>query len=161
KSNRLGLDATTATDLAGFDFDRLLGSLAPARAIHARHTVGLVDALTRADTDGKRIDDGLPESLEEVVATYGHRFYKLKVAGNVEADIDRLCAIAAVIDRGVPYQATLDGNEQYHAIDEVIALWRRIGEEPRLARLRSSIIFIEQPIARDRALSASVQALSD
>ena len=161
KTNRLGLDASTAIDLAGFDFDTLLGSLAPARSIHARHTVGLVDALSRADTEGSRIDDGLPESLEEVVAGYGHRFYKLKVAGNIEADIDRLCAIAAVIDRGAPYRATLDGNEQYHAIDEVIALWRRIGEEARLARLKSSIIFIEQPIARDRALSASVQQLSD
>jgi hypothetical protein len=161
KANWLGLDASTATDLAGFDFGKLLAGLAPAKSIHARHTVGLVDALTRSETAGKRIDDGLPESLEEVVAAYGHRYYKLKVAGKIDSDIDRLCGIAAVIDRGQPYQATLDGNEQYHDIDEVTALWRRIGEEPRLARLKSSIIFIEQPIARDRALSASVKSLSD
>ena len=160
RDNRLGLDATTATDLKGSDFGKLLASLAPAPSIHARHTVGLVDALTRAETD-RRVNDGLPESLEEVVATYGHRYYKLKVAGQIEADIERLAGIAAVIDRGQPYQATLDGNEQYHDIAEVTALWRRIGEEPRLARLKSSIIFIEQPIARDRALSAPVKALSD
>jgi hypothetical protein len=161
KANRLGLDAATAADLAGFDFAALLASLDPASSIHARHTVGLVDALTRADTHGKRIDDGLPESLEEVVAAYGHRYFKLKVAGTIDADIDRLCGIAAVIDRGRQYQATLDGNEQYHDISEVTALWRRIGEEPRLGRLKSSIIFIEQPIARDRALAAPVKALSD
>jgi hypothetical protein len=161
KANRLGLDAGTAADLTGFDFDAMLDRLAPAPSIHVRHTVGLVDALTRAETASKRIDDGLPESLEEVVAHYAHRFYKLKVAGNIEADIDRLCGIAAVIDRGALYQATLDGNEQYHSIDEVIALWRRIEEEPRLQQLKSSVIFIEQPIARDRALSASVKALSD
>jgi len=160
RDNRLGLDATTATDLKGFDFGKLLASLAPAPSIHARHTVGLVDALTRAETD-RRVNDGLPESLEEAVATYGHRYYKLKVAGQIEADIERLAGIAAVIDRGQPYQATLDGNEQYHDIAEVTALWRRIGEEPRLARLKSSIIFIEQPISRDRALSAPVKALSD
>jgi hypothetical protein len=160
RDNRLGLDAMTATDLKGFDFGTLLASLAPAPSIHARHTVGLVDALTRAETD-RRVNDGLPESLEEVVATYGHRYYKLKVAGQIEADIERLAGIAAVIDRGQPYQATLDGNEQYHDIAEVTALWRRIGEEPRLARLKSSIIFIEQPISRDRALSAPVKALSD
>ena len=59
KANRLGLDAATATDLKGFDFGKLLGSLTPAASIHARHTVGLVDALTRAETDGQRIDDGL------------------------------------------------------------------------------------------------------
>jgi hypothetical protein len=161
KANRFGLNATTATDLAGFDFDKLLRSLTPAKSIHARHTVGLVDALTRAETDGKRIDDGLPESLEEVVGTYGHRFYKLKVGGQIDSDIDRLCGIATMIDRGAPYQATLDGNEQYHDIEEVTALWRRICEEPRLARLKSSILFIEQPIGRDRALSAPVKALSD
>ena len=159
--NTFGLSAATAPDLKGFDFDGLLAGLKPAPSIHARHTVGLVDALTRSETEGKRIDDGLPESLEEVVAAYGHRYYKLKVAGKIDSDIDRLCGIAAVIDRGQPYQATLDGNEQYRDIDEVTALWRRIGEEPRLARLKSSIIFIEQPIARDRALSASVKSLSD
>jgi hypothetical protein len=161
QANRLGLNATTAADLNGFDFDRLLGGVSPATSIQARHTVGLVDALTRAETDGKRIDDGLPESLEEVTATYGHRFYKLKVGGKIDEDIDRLCGIAAVIDRGQPYQATLDGNEQYRDISEVTALWRCIGEEPRLARLKSSILFIEQPIARDRALAAPVKALSD
>jgi hypothetical protein len=162
RENRLGLNAATASDLADFDFDQLLGSLAPAPFIHARHTVGLVDALTRSETNGKRIDDGLPESLEEVVAAYGHRYFKLKVAGKIESDIERLAGIAAVLDRMPdPYRATLDGNEQYHDIGEVTALWRRIGEEPRLARLKSSIIFIEQPIARDRALSAPVRALSD
>ena len=162
KANRLDVNAATATDLAGFDFGKLLGSLAPATSIQARHTVGLVDALTRAETEGKRIDDGLPESLEEVVAAYGHRYFKLKVGGQIDADIERLCGIAALLDRiDAPYQATLDGNEQYHDIDEVIALWRRIGEEPRLARMKSSIIFIEQPIGRDRALAASVKSLSD
>src|SRR5581483_10855266 len=161
QANRLGLDATTATDLKGFDIDALLGSLTPAASIKARHTVGLVDALTRSQTAGQRIDDGLAESLEEVVPTNRHRFYKLKVGGNIEADIDRLCGIAAVLDRGTPYRATLDGNEQYHSIDEVMALWRRIGEAPRLAQLKASILFIEQPIGRDHALAASVQALSD
>jgi L-alanine-DL-glutamate epimerase-like enolase superfamily enzyme len=162
RENRLGLNAATATDLAGFDFDKLLGSLSPAPSIHARHTVGLVDTLTRAETNGRRLDDGLPESLEEVVATYGQRYFKLKVAGQIDADIDRLARIASVLDKaGTPYQATLDGNEQYHDISEVTALWRRIGEGPRLARLKSSILFIEQPIARDSALSRPVKALSD
>src|SRR2546421_6939421 len=162
RANRLGLSAATAADLAGFDFDRFLSGLQPAQSIHARHTVGLIDALTRTETDGKRINDGLPESLEEVVTFYGHRYFKLKVAGQIESDIDRLSGIAAVLDNiAEPYHATLDGNEQYQDIGEVMALWRRIGEKPRLARLKSSIVFIEQPIARDRALSAPVKALSD
>jgi hypothetical protein len=162
QANRLGLDTTTAHDLAGFDFDKFLGDLKPAPSIHARHTVGLVDAITRAETEGKRLDDGLPESLEEVVAAYGHRYFKLKVGGKIQEDVARLSAIAAVLDQiSQPYHATLDGNEQYPDIDSVAALWRRMGEEPRLQRLKSSILFIEQPISRDRALSAPVGVLSD
>ena len=39
---------------------------------------------------------------------YGHRYFKLKVAGRIEEDISRLSAIAAVIDRSeAPYRATL------------------------------------------------------
>ena len=162
KENRLGLDASTAADLAGFDFSKLLATLRSASSIQARHTVGLVDTLTQAENQGKRIDDGLPETLEDVVETYGNRYFKLKISGKIDTDIDRLCGVAAVLDRiDTPYHATLDGNEQYRDIGEVIRLWRRIGEEPRLVRLEQSILFVEQPIARDRAMSASVKALSD
>ena len=160
--NRLGLDASTAHDLAGFDFTTFLASLRPASSIQARHTVGLVDAITRAETEGKRLDDGLPESLEEAIATHGHRYFKLKLAGKIEADIHRLADIASVLDRSPErYHVTLDGNEQYRDIEKVTELWRRICDMKRLLRLRSSILFIEQPITRGHALSESVLALSD
>jgi len=161
RDNRIGLTSATAPDLAGFDLEHFLAALDPARSIHVRHTVGLVDALTKMETAGKRLDDGLPESLEEAIAAYGHRYFKLKVAGNLDADIARLAAIAAVLDRAEKtYYSTLDGNEQFTDIDAVEALWRRIGGEPRLARLKSSILFIEQPIARSHALEKSVKSLS-
>jgi hypothetical protein len=158
--NRLGLTAQTTPDLDGFDLDKFLAGLKPAPTIAVRHTVGMVDALTTAETAGRRLDDGLPESLEEVIAAYGHRYFKLKVAGAVDADIARLSAIAVVLD-GIPepYFATLDGNEQFKSAEAAAELWRRIGEEPRLARLKSSILLIEQPIARDRALSEPVHEL--
>jgi len=161
RQNCIGLTAATAPDLTGLDMGKFLDGLQPAPSIYVRHTVGLVDALWRAETDGKRLDDGLPESLEEVIATYRHRYFKLKVAGNLDADIDRLSGIAAVLDRSAePYWSTLDGNEQFAEIGAVAALWRRIGEEPRLQRLRASILFIEQPIARARALAEPVHALA-
>ena len=160
RENHIGLTAATAPDLAGFDLATFLAGLQPAPSIHVRHTVGLVDALTRAETS-KRLNDGLPESLEEVIAAYRHRYFKLKVAGNLDADIDRLARIAAVLDASdAPYWSTLDGNEQFGEIGAVAALWRRIGEEPRLARLKTSILFIEQPIARAKALAAPVHALA-
>jgi hypothetical protein len=162
RENRLGLDASTAPDLDGFDVQRFLAALNPAASIQARHTVGLIDPLTAGDLDAaQRVNDGLPETLEEVIAAYGNRYFKLKISGQIEADVDRLSAIATVLDHFGDYRATLDGNEQYQDIDGVVELWRRIGEDKRLARLKQSTLFIEQPIARDRALSAPVRALSD
>ena len=161
RDNRLGLNATLTPDLERFDLDRFMAERKPADSIFARHTVGLVDAITRADTQGNRLDDGLPESLEEVIAAYGHRYFKLKVGGDVAADLDRLARIAAVLDRASePYKATLDGNEQYENIDAVIELWRRIGEDKRLTRLKASMLLIEQPITRAQALSKPVHALA-
>jgi hypothetical protein len=162
RTNGFGLTPATAPDLAGFDLDKFLGGLAPARSIHVRHTVGLVDALTHAETKGKRLDDGLPESLEEAIAAYGHTYFKLKVNGDpAAADVERLARIASVLDRSTaPYFATLDGNEQYPDVAAVTGLWRRIGEDPRLARLKSSILFVEQPVARSHALAKPVGSLS-
>ena len=161
QDNRVGLDAATAPDLADFDFAGLLSRLKPASAIAVRHTVGRLDALTASDIEpAKRLDDGLPETLEEVVAVYGHRYYKLKVSGRPREDVDRLVAIAAVLDGRVgDYRVTIDGNEQFDNAAAVEELWRRIGEEPRLVRLRPSILSIEQPIARAKALSEPLGAI--
>ncbi|HEX2548113.1 MAG TPA: enolase C-terminal domain-like protein [Ramlibacter sp.] len=146
------------SQFAGFDFDAFLASLRPAERIHARHTVGLVDAITASDQT-EHAGDGLPETLEEVVQAYGHRYFKLKVAGKVDADLARLEAIASVLDRsGEPYQASLDGNEQYDSGEGVQALVRGIAGRPALRRLWDSIVFIEQPIARKLALEVDLRA---
>ena len=161
RDNRLGITIALTPDLAGFDLGAYLVGVKPAATIFARHTVGLVDAITRADTEGKRLDDGLPESLEEVIAAYGHVYFKLKVGGKADEDIERLARIATVLDRfTAPYKATLDGNEQYENVDAVLELWRRIGEDKRLARLKASLLLIEQPITRAQALSKPVHALA-
>jgi hypothetical protein len=160
QSNLLGVDATRR-EFAGFDFDAFLARLRPAQTIEARHTVGLVDAITAADLTDP-VDDGLPETLERVVQVYGHRYFKLKVGGNLEADIARLTAIAAVLDRaGTPYYASLDGNEQYEDAAGATELLARIAAAPALRRLYDSILFIEQPINRKNALAADVAALAE
>ena len=144
---------------AGFDFDRFLAALAPAPTIEARHTVGMVDAITDADPH-TRVADGLPETLEEVVARYGHRYFKLKVGGKLDEDIARLSAIAAVLDRAdAPYFASLDGNEQYDSAQQVAELLARMRATPRLARLTASTLFVEQPINRKSALEADFNAV--
>jgi L-alanine-DL-glutamate epimerase-like enolase superfamily enzyme len=148
-------------DLLAFDMDEFLFALKEQSSISARHTVGLLDAITAADLKTP-VGDGLPETLEQVIERYGHRWFKLKVAGNPKADIDRLCAIASVLDRSAdPYQATLDGNEQYQDADGALELWRGIRAEPRLKRLASSIVFIEQPVKRQNALAGDIAELAE
>ena len=149
---RSNLPGITAPETNGF-----LETLRPQNEIAARHTVGLVDPITSVE---QQVGDGLPETLAEVVARYGHRWFKLKVGGDVGADVERLAAIASVLDRiPDPYYASLDGNEQYADVGGVLELWRRMKAEPRLKRLTSSIVFIEQPIKRQNALAADVSAL--
>jgi L-alanine-DL-glutamate epimerase-like enolase superfamily enzyme len=147
-------------NIAGLDLPApFLQGLKPRAEIAARHTVGLVDPITARENKAP-VKDGLPETLEEVIARYGHRWFKLKVGGEVKADVERLGAIAAVLDR-IPdgYHASLDGNEQYEDVDEVRALWRAVKAEPKLRRLAASVAFIEQPIKRQNALSADVTAI--
>jgi hypothetical protein len=146
-------------ELAGFDFGALLAATPRPGRIHARHTVGLVDPITASDQE-ERVGDGLPETLEEVAATSRHAYWKLKVGGNLEADVDRLCRIAAVLDRLHGYHATLDGNEQYEDAQGALALWQAMQAEPRLRQLCASILFIEQPVKRTRALETGMSALA-
>lgn len=163
RSNLPGMAVTTLTpDLQGFDLPGFLAGLQPGATIDVRHTVGLVDPIVAADQRAEhRVNDGLPETLEEVARFYRGKFYKLKVGGDVKADLDRLGRIASVIDRDiVTYQATLDGNEQYDSVEGIAELWRRMTETPALKKLVSSILFIEQPIKRAVALSRPVDALA-
>ncbi len=158
-----GIGTTELTpDLAGYDLPRFLAGLQPGRDIAVRHTVGLVDPIVAADQKpAERVDDGLPETLEEVVAHYRGRYYKLKVGGNIAADLERLTRIAAVLDRAAgDYRATLDGNEQYDDVEGIAELWRRMCETPALARLVAATLFIEQPIKRATALTKPVDALA-
>lgn len=160
RHNLLGIDASLTPELSGFDLSGFLAGLRPSARIAARHTVGLVDPLTPADLQGRRPEDPLPCTLEECIATYGNTHFKLKLSGRADADVDRLVRIAAVLDRLPEYRATLDGNEQYKDADAVAAFWDRVEATPALERLRSAILFVEQPIARAVALSSPVRALA-
>src|SRR6185295_18929048 len=99
---------------------------APRPKIAVRHTVGLSDPITREDLTAP-VNDGLPESLVDVVDTYHPRWFKIKLSGDLTAALDRLRRIAEVLDRdGGDYQVTLDGNEQFHVMEEVADLAKKI-----------------------------------
>ncbi|MBV9864112.1 MAG: hypothetical protein JO316_02060 [Abitibacteriaceae bacterium] len=128
----------------------------PLQAIAARHTVGLSDPIRTGDIAlDDRLYDGLPQSLEEVIAFYGVRYFKIKIQNKLQEDIERLTAIATLLDSqlpATPYFCTLDGNEQYEALEQLLPVMEALTTHPVLKRLASSLLFIEQPLARSVAL---------
>ncbi len=163
RSNLAGLRPDPiAPELEGFDMGALFADVQPAATIDVRHTVGLSDPILASDLAADaRVNDGLPETLEEVAAVYGNRYFKLKLGGDEAADIDRLGRIASVLDRVEgPCFVTLDGNEQYADAEAVVSFWRRLRETPALAGLASSVLYVEQPINRGQALARPVDELA-
>ena len=76
------------------------------------------------------------ESIGEVHARTGCRYYKLKVGGDPAADRDRLAGIAQTLaDLGVDYRATLDANEQYATASVLAALVGALSEAAALRPL--------------------------
>ena len=157
RKNVPAIDATLAPDLRDFEFGAFLDAHAPASSIAARHTVGLLDPLAPRDI-AERTDD-LPFTLDEVIARYGHRHFKLKLSGNVAHDIERLTQVAAILDALPKYAVTLDGNEQFQDAETVHGFWRAVEAEPRLARLSAATLYLEQPLPRELALSTDVHEL--
>ena len=130
-----------------------------SRSIWARHTVGLTDPLTDADIpDEERLNDGLPQSLEASVLAYGLNHLKIKLWGDVDKDLGRLRQIASLLERhvGKGYAFTLDGNEQYTEIEPFREVWNGLVDEPALSGFMEGLLFVEQPLRRDVALSSDV-----
>jgi len=156
RSNSLGIDlGRLHPELAGLSPGELLPT-EPRRTIYARHTVGLQDPLTEKDISGEdRCHDGLPQSLEAAIKAYELRYFKVKLCGDIERDLQRLRVVAETIGNATPeFAFTLDGNEQYHDIGQFRDAWERIGREPSLTGFMQKLVFVEQPIHRDHALSA-------
>ncbi len=160
RSNLPGMTTALTPDLAASDLDTFLATRQVPETIWARHTVGMADPLTDGDI-AEPLDDGLPQSLEAVIAAYGNRYFKLKVGADIAASVDHLVRIAAILGRiDGDYRVTMDGNEQFGEAAAVAALFDRIEATPQLKRLWASTLFVEQPIARDKALSEPVAALA-
>jgi hypothetical protein len=142
--NLLGID--TAGDLPPRPFE----------SIACRHTVGLADPIRAADIPaGERLDDGLPQALDEAIDFYGLSCFKVKVSGRRREDLERLGRIAALLEERRPrgYRATLDGNEQYHDLGALEGLLEALRSLPGGSRFFESLLYIEQPLHRDLALA--------
>ena len=160
RANPLGirLDAIHP-ELAGFAPADLLPQK-PLERVIVRHTVGLIDPLTDEEIGAaERKSDGLPQSLAANIDVYGLTHFKLKIGGDVDADRARLAAIARLLEeRGIDYTFTLDGNEQYRSVADFRGLWDGLTADPALTGFLSRLLFVEQPLHRDAALSETTAA---
>jgi hypothetical protein len=132
----------------------------PEDTIAVRHTVGLGDPLTAADVGpGEAVDDGLPHTLVENIQTYGLRYFKIKISGDLERDMERLRSLARVFERHAPesYQFTLDGNEQYYDIERFREHWESYTADQDLREFFEHLLFVEQPLYRKQALADELQ----
>src|SRR5207237_9645425 len=133
----------------------------PLRTLVSRHTVGLTDPLTtREIAAADRVDDGLPQSLEECIRAYALTHFQIKLWGDAPRDLERLRGIADVIGRNVAgsdYAFTLDGNENFKQTEPFRRLWESLRAEPSLRQFMSRLLFVEQPLHRDVALSEEVK----
>lgn len=128
----------------------------PVERVAVRHTVGLADPLDDADVALEdRLEDGLPQTLAASIEEYGLRYFKVKLSGREERDLERLRRVGSVLAHaGVSKPAwTLDGNEQFGSMAAFRSFWERFEAEPRLAMLRAGLIAVEQPVHRAAALS--------
>ncbi len=126
----------------------------PSTQIDVRHTVGYEAPLT-GEIDGP--EDGLPVTLEETVGHYGINKFKLKIAGDIDQDEERIRTILHLLDEICDdYRITLDANEQYLCVEELRALINSLRANAAISELGEKLLFVEQPFPRDIALSPRI-----
>jgi hypothetical protein len=156
ESNQFGVRLETIhPELAGLDLEKLLAT-SPLASILVRHTVGLSDYLLDDDIpERERVEDGLPQSLESNIRTYQLRYFKIKVNGDLDRDLHRLCRIKSVLDKeGCEYYwFTLDGNEQFVSVSDFQEFWSKLTEPGACTLSLDRLLFVEQPFHRMTALS--------
>jgi L-alanine-DL-glutamate epimerase-like enolase superfamily enzyme len=117
------------------------------------HSVGASDPLEAGDVRA-RIDDGLPNTLEEWIARDGLIHFKIKLnGGNLAADVERILRIDRIASRVQPARGVknwnylLDFNEGCPNVAYLLDCLRQVREATPAGFER--ILYIEQPTARD------------
>jgi L-alanine-DL-glutamate epimerase-like enolase superfamily enzyme len=138
----------------GKDFQGLYPETFLARKPHdwiwLFHSVGGLDAVT-PDELKERINDGLPETLEEWIHHDNLQRIKIKLQGeNLAWDIERTLAIDRVA-RGtrpdVEWKYCCDFNEKCPDAAYLMEFLQKVGEKS--SRALADILYLEQPTKRD------------
>ena len=161
RDNTLGIQlGAIHSELDGFSPAELL-PVEPQRSVIVRHTVGLTDPLSDEEIPAEeRLDDGLPQSLAASIRFYGLTHFKILLSGDAAADLRRLRQVADLLEEHVAgdYAFTLDGNEHYTEMEPFRRAWNAILAEPSLHEFLGHLLFVEQPLRRDVALSPQAKS---
>jgi len=131
----------------------------PLEQIFCRHTVGLSDPLRAGDNaDDPR--DTLPHALESCIDSYGLRHFKIKVTADPAFSLPRLRETFTIISEccGANFRFSVDGNESFSSIAEFREFWEAAMADPLIAATLGNLLFVEQPLHRDVALSHDAAA---
>jgi hypothetical protein len=129
-----------------------------ANSVWLRHTVGLADRLTDAEPLTAQ-EDGLPNSLTQAIDAYGLKYFKLKVGGQLDADIERLAKIETVLSKVKDYKVTLDGNETFQNVESLSVFVHAMTQHEATQRLLERTLLIEQPLPRAIALEEKIPTM--
>lgn len=164
---KCSFDEALRTDLLEFKSGQIIREttgwtpqeLPPCRkTIAIRHTVGMLDPLSKDEIAPKdRVEDGLPQSLDEDIDTYGLQWFKVKVCGDPAIDSTRLRDIANVVMPRVGETArfTLDGNEQCVDVEAFAGMLEDLRTDDAAGALIQRLALIEQPLPRNLTFDAN------
>jgi L-alanine-DL-glutamate epimerase-like enolase superfamily enzyme len=117
------------------------------------HLVGALDPITAADLK-QRLNDGLPETLDEWIVASGLRNLKIKLNGeDLNWDVNRVLAVEAAAQapmakiKRADWLYSLDYNEKCPNVAYLLETLKKIRETSPQAYRR--IQYIEQPTKRD------------
>jgi L-alanine-DL-glutamate epimerase-like enolase superfamily enzyme len=148
---RHDLSRDLGKEFAGEYIDRYV-PVAPRTTTPVFHSVGASDPLEAGDVR-VRLDDGLPNTLEEWIPHDGLTCFKIKLnGGDADADVERIVRIDRIVTRlQVPGQEEprylCDFNEGCPNVQYLLDVLRRVREATPTGFDR--ILYIEQPTARD------------
>lgn len=169
KVHRLNCYLTYGPEFMTYDLGRYLGPefkgkfpsqyllRGPKPWLWCNHSVGAGDPIKSSEIT-RRLDDGLPQSLEQWIVADGLTHLKIKLEGNhLEGDVARVAEIdqvarAVKVPEGVRnWRYSLDFNEQCPDVEYLLAFIQRINQQSPGCFER--ITFIEQPTRRDLVAS--------
>ena len=124
----------------------------PRERMALYHLVGALDPLTGAEIRS-RLDDGLPETLDEWIAADGLTHLKIKMDGrDGDWDVARVVAVNEVAesaDASRDWKFSVDFNERCETVAYLLEVLAKVREHS--SRAFDRIQYVEQPTHRDLA----------